>query len=510
MTTLLGRLDRTLGRLTMYRLVQVVLALLALYALILGTLDAFGAFEDPFFFFSLGAMLVSLAVALIATVGSTYLGALVLGVKPHPESSTITGLILWFLFFPGLTWSFLFPLALAGIFAGLSKFVLAWRGRHLMNPAAIGAVLVTWLGQGAPVWWVGSEVFFVPVLLGGLIVLLRTRRLGSIAWYVVPALVLTVIGYMLSDVAAWDAVTMALLSSQILFLGGFMLSEPLTQAPRAIQRAGISLLIALLSVSPLFISALPETLGRFTLTPELSLVIGNLVAFALGQRRGLPLRLLGRREVSPGVHEFTFDGPSLKFRPGQYLELHLPHRSDGRGTRRVFSLVDAPGRNIVVSTRVPGKPSSFKRALLDLKPGDTLRATAVAGDFLLPTEDVPVVLIAGGIGITPFLSQVRSGAYPKDTRLVYAAPSAADLTYLDELAVVPGVAVCPDRPNLLPPGWDWVQSGLLDADALHAAVPDLTTRRVFVSGPPVMVAAIRGHVHRAGARHVHTDAFTGY
>src|SRR5690606_15110423 len=114
--------------------------------------------------------------------GATWLAALVVRVRPHPESAVITALILWFLFWPSSLGSFLLTLGLAGAFAGLSKFLLAWRGRHLTNPAAIGAVVVTWLGEGAPTWWVGSPTLFVPVLLGGLLVLARTRRLATVAW----------------------------------------------------------------------------------------------------------------------------------------------------------------------------------------------------------------------------------------------------------------------------------------------------------------------------------------
>ena len=134
-TPLTGRLDRLLGRVTMYRLVTVVLAVIAGYAMLLGALGVL--------FYSPLDMAITLAVAVAATLGTSLLAGLVARVKVQPESSVITGLILFLLFWPSTDATDLVAVAAAGALAGLSKFVLAWRGRHLANPAAVGAVLVT-------------------------------------------------------------------------------------------------------------------------------------------------------------------------------------------------------------------------------------------------------------------------------------------------------------------------------------------------------------------------------
>ena len=145
--------------------------------------------------------------------------------------------------------------------------------------------------------------------------------------------------------------------------------------------------------------------------------------------------------MTPTTTEFSFrpERP-VRFSAGQYLELHLPHsrtlgRADGKGRRRVFSLTSAPGSGLVTIGAGTAEPvSSAKRSLLALQPGDELTATTVGGDFVLPRSKAPVLLIAAGIGITPFLAQLAAGAArDRDAVLLYLARSAAELAYAEQL-----------------------------------------------------------------------------
>ena len=108
------------------------------------------------------------------------------------------------------------------------------------------------------------------------------------------------------------------------------------------------------------------------------------------------------------------------------MELTLPHRKpDSRGWRRVFSIAAAPGDGAPVKfgIRLPEKSSSFKKALLALEPGAKVSGTSVGGDFLLPDDDSKLLLVAGGIGITPYISQLeqlRASGAKRDVAVVYA------------------------------------------------------------------------------------------
>ena len=131
----------------------------------------------------------------------------------------------------------------------------------------------------------------------------------------------------------------------------------------------------------------------------------------------------------------------------------------------MFSIAAAPGDGGTVKfgIRLPEKSSSFKKALLALEPGAKVTGTSVGGDFLLPDDDSKLLLVAGGIGITPYIAQLehlRATGATRDVAVVYAIASKDDLAYAAELAKA-GCAVTVvsrEKPASLPVGWNWVES----------------------------------------------------
>ncbi|MET0931136.1 MAG: FAD-dependent oxidoreductase [Aeromicrobium sp.] len=512
-------LDRQLGRVTMYRLVTIVLAVLGVVMVLF---TAAGTFTDPF---TVKGELVTLVVLVAASVASSRLAGVAFGVRPHTESAVITGLLLWCMFWPSTEVDDLAWLAGAALLANLSKYVVAWRGRHVLNPAAAGAVLVViaqdWAGRESSInatWWIAAEKLLPFVAVGALLVLWRTRRLDVGLVFVVLAYVLCVWGMTEGFGAPFeDSLTTVAYSFPIVFMAGFMVSEPLTLPPRRVQQLVVALVMAVCLSYGSFMSIFEQTapsIGVVSLgQPEVALLIGNLVAFAFARRRGLAFELEQTRQLSPETHELIFrSSRDVSFTPGQYVELTLPHAGmDSRGARRTFSISSPPddeGR-FSFALRVPEKSSSFKKALLALEPGDTVHGTGVGGDFVWPADPaVPLLLVAGGIGITPFLSQLRHES-ARDAVLVYGASSPDEVPFTEELAGVRVVLVCPDRPASLPEAWTYVEAPFLSAEIIAAAVPDLATRRAYVSGPPAMVNAVRADL-RKHCISMKTDYFSGY
>nr|MCW2727193.1 hypothetical protein [Aeromicrobium sp.] len=515
-------LDRQLGKVTMYRLVTVVLGcLVAIYTVFTAT----GVIEG----LSTGDNLICLAVLLVASYVANRLLGLAWRIRPHTESSVITALLLFFLFVPvpsidtgNLVW-----LALAAVLANASKYVLAWRGRHIFNPAAAGAFLVV-VGQELvgreerinAIWQTAAtERLFPFVVVGALLVLWRTRRLDVALVFVAVAGVLVVtrlLDLAGPDQSFLDVLELTAYSYPIVFLAGFMLSEPLTLPPRRRQQLAVAALTGVVFAYPMWIgwfTDTPPSLGVFTITPEVALLVGNLLAFAFARRRGLTLELEATRRVTPQTHELTFrSSRRIAFEPGQYVELTLPHPGvDGRGSRRTFSISSPPADDgrIALTLRVPENASSFKRALLALEPGERVRGTGIGGDFVWPSDpSTPLLLVAGGIGITPFLSQLRHGP-ARDVVLVYGVSSPDEIAFVDELAGARVVLVCPERPDRLPGGWTFVQEPFLSAAVIEQAVDDLGSRHAFVSGPPAMVNAVRAGLAKR-CRSLKTDYFSGY
>ncbi|GAB3161986.1 hypothetical protein GCM10027059_13570 [Myceligenerans halotolerans] len=532
--------DAALGRVSMYVLVLVVLGVVATTAVVLAAAGILSV--DPF------AMVASAAVALTATWAGTAAGARLTGARPHPGSWAITGLILFLLLWPDLTATGLGTVAVAGLAAGLSKFVLAWRGRHVLNPAAAGVVVaglagLVLPGLGTALWWVGSAALLPVVALGAVLVLWRTRRLGYAIVYAVPAWALTTAGYLMQGVPVADAAWWALSASPIVFLAGFMLSEPLTTPARRGQRAAVAALVAVGSTLPLFVPV--------SLTPELALLAGNAVAFLLGQRGAVVLRLRSA-ERRGTLLDLRFEAARpLRARAGQYLEVDVPSAArDAKGRRRALSIASDPVSGTVrLITRVGERPSAFKSALAGLAPGDEIRATGVGGDFFLPGDTAPdgttrdgtargraaggdtaprrgrdLALVASGVGVTPFLAHLAAPIDGRDAVLVHAVRDAAELPLPAEIpgassviAVVPsGSPGCgPDGPVLRdgsrpPAGWVWCDGTLETDDLLSGVILGLADREIMVSGSPGAVATVRHHARAAGVPRVRTDTFLGY
>ncbi len=134
---------------------------------------------------------------------------------------------------------------------------------------------------------------------------------------------------------------------------------------------------------------------------------------------------------------------------------------------------DLPTLRIAYKNGDQKHPSSYKRALAAAEPGATFAVTGTWGDFILPRSDHPVLMVAAGIGVTPFVSQLRqlqAVGQQRDVVLVYVASEASELAFRDELAAtgVRTVVFTRDEPLDLPAHWTWAQgsaTGRRDAGA---------------------------------------------
>lgn len=505
-TPISSRLDTALGRFTMYRLVLWVLAVLAGYSLLLNVLG--------WLTFGLPEMIAHLALCLGLTYASNRAIAALFHVRPHSESSLITGLLLYFLFWPtqfsaGLQYLDLAGVALACVLASASKYALAWRGRHIFNPAATGAFITGLTGLNIATWWAATPAMLWLVLPGALLVLYRVRKLLMGAVFTLVAVSIVAVELLRAGMSLGEALWQPIAQRPVLFFVGFMLTEPLTLPPRRWQQLALAAVVGLLF-------AIPYNLGFVANSPELALLVGNALAFIAGQRGRVLLRFRGSRPLTPTTTEFSFQpGRPLRFTPGQYIELNLPHgKADHKGRRRVFSLTSPPGSaELTIGVGTAGPLSTAKRALLDLESGEELTATAVGGDFVLPRNPAaPVLLIAAGIGITPYLAQLSgSSAGDRDVVLLYLARTASELAYAEELerAGVRTIARLSDGSS--PPAFmQDAGSARIDGAALKDLVPDIAGREVYVSGSPASVRSLRTAARRAGARRIHVDSFSGY
>jgi glycine betaine catabolism B len=510
-------LDRITGTITMYRLVLICLLGFVVETVLLAFT---GVISQPPL-----AILATGAVAVVFTNGSNWVFSKLFRVKQHTESSFITGLLLLFIFEPvnplsGEPASTLLlkfaGIALAGVIASASKYLLAWRGRHIFNPAAVGAFVVTLItpfGDFAA-WWLATAWLLPVTIVLGFAVLYRTRRYLMAIVFVIAVFFLTFWVYGGNGAPLAQTLLEPFTTFSTIFFASFMLSEPLTMPPHRWQQLVEALLVAV-------IFTLPFTIGGFsTTTPQFALLVGNAFAFAFGQRKGIRLDFLGKQRLTPTSWELSFRPQRpVRFQAGQYMELTIPHaKADVRGLRRMFSIASAPVESDVIrfGLNTAERSSSLKTALLALEPGEIVSGTSVAGDFLLPKEVTRRLLfVAGGIGITPFMSQmeqINGSGEKRDVVVLYSASSAEELAYSDRLKELgnPVLLLAPAAPKSLPDNWTYLGRGPLTAEVLAAAIPDVKSRAAYVSGPPAFVHAVRSLLRKAQAQSVRTDFFSGY
>jgi len=119
------------------------------------------------------------------------------------------------------------------------------------------------------------------------------------------------------------------------------------------------------------------------------------------------LSFLESYRESEDVYTFLFKKEKdLTWKAGQHGLFSITHKKFKNSTKP-FTIASAPSENVVKLTmKINKNPSEFKKAMLELKQGMTIGMSGPLGSFYL-TEDRPTVLIAGGIGITPFLSIVK-------------------------------------------------------------------------------------------------------
>lgn len=490
-------LDEQLGRITMYRLLVFALIAIVVNALLLMVVGYLA--YSPIAFVMSSVLLVGVAY------GSNRLLGWLFGVTPHGESAIITGLILALLFSPPTSVLAVIKLVLIAVIAMASKYIIVIRNRHIFNPAAIAIVIASVTKLAFATWWIATPALLPVTLVAAGLVLFKTRQLQTAGVFLAVAIAGIVLQTVISGNGSSETIMTALISWPLVFFAGIMLCEPLTLPPKRSQRFIVAGLVGVVLVSSFH-------WGPISMTPALALVVGNAVAWTWTTRRAIKLRFMGKRHLGSTIYDFAFDTNKLAFEPGQYLELTLPHHhADSRGMRRMFSIVGHSGdEQLSIGTRIPEKPSTFKRALMALRNGQVVYATRVAGDFVLPKDtSVPIVLIAGGIGITPYISHIMAAGKRKIT-LVYIVNSVDDLVYVRELARydVDVTVVSPDDARLPDGQWHHVKAARLSPDLLRDIIGE-SKPLVFVSGPPAMVNATK-HIAKGLGLRVKTDHFAGY
>lgn len=236
------------------------------------------------------------------------------------------------------------------------------------------------------------------------------------------------------------------------------------------------------------------------------------------------VRLLSRNPVAQGTLSFHLEKPAgFGFSPGQSLDLILAAPdapADSHDIRHTFSIVSAPHENeLVVATRM--RDSAYKLKLGALAAGSRVMIEGPFGVMTLhPDSARAAVFIAGGIGITPFMSMLRQAAHnaiPQDLLLLYSNRRPEDTAFLAELQALeqrnPRFRLAATMTDMAKSKQTWKgETQKLDSARVRQAVQGLAAPVFYISGPPGMVDAMRTILLEAGVTEedIRSEEFYGY
>ena len=503
-------LDTFLDKITMYRVVLYEVIALVVLAIILSIFHLIP--------YSPAAILFSTLFITTVCLISNVVCARIFKAPTNVESVYITAIILALIISPPQTPfdGIYFSLAVwASVWAMASKYIFAIKNKHFFNPAAFAVALTALALNQSASWWIGTPAMFPAVLIGGFLITKKIRRFDLVGSFLVVSFACIVGSGIIRGVSLLPFIVKSFTQTPIIFFASVMLTEPLTSPPTKFLRMMYGGIVGFLFAPWIHI-------GSFFSTPELALIAGNIFSYTVSPKQKLILRLKEKVEEANQTTNFIFtsDRP-MKFKPGQYLEWTLAHaHPDARGNRRYFTIASSPTeQELHLGVKFYPNGSSFKKSLAAMNPGDTLVASQLTGDFVLPKRtDQKLAFIAGGIGVTPFRSMIKNMLDQNDPRsatLFYVNKTANDIAYSDvfqqaERIGVQTVYVLTDLASI-PTNWNG-ETGSLNADMIKKHLPDYLEHTFYLSGPHGMVVAYDTLLKQMGvpASHIKKDFFPGF
>jgi ferredoxin-NADP reductase len=229
------------------------------------------------------------------------------------------------------------------------------------------------------------------------------------------------------------------------------------------------------------------------------------------------------KSLCSGTTAFYFEKPEdFEFEAGQFVNFTLlsPGDTDLEGNTRALSIASAPyERNLMVAMRL--RATAFKRTLHSLPIGSELLLQGPYGSMTLPRKTMrPAVLLAGGIGITPFRSLVWNAAEslsPRRIFLFYSVRVPEEAAFLEELQEMERYnghykLICTvTQPEKAKMPWRG-ETGRISIEMLTKWIPDLSIPIYYIAGPPAMVSGVRQMLIDAGVgeEDIRAEEFYGY
>ena len=226
-----------------------------------------------------------------------------------------------------------------------------------------------------------------------------------------------------------------------------------------------------------------------------------------------PVRVIATRNETDEIRTFRFSRPrGFVFRPGQFVMVRV--EAGGKPLVRCYSITSSPSekRFLEISVRRQGLVS--RQLHETLVTGDRVEIRGPGGTFTYPDGMRPIVLIAGGIGITPLLCMLRHAIESQPQRpvtLLLSVRTEADIPYRDELRMLASqhprfrlaiaLTAGTSDPRFL--------SGRIDGRVVEAVVSNFRASVHMLCGPLPMIDAMKASLESLDvpSSHIHFEKF---
>jgi ferredoxin-NADP reductase len=233
-----------------------------------------------------------------------------------------------------------------------------------------------------------------------------------------------------------------------------------------------------------------------------------------------------KEEQAFGIWAYYFDRTSLhlsswNFKPGQYLKMRLPHEDpDEKGMSRDFSIASSPLNKSEIVIITKDGPSSFKQSLKGLLPYQEVEFRGPFGSFVLPDNAKgEQVFLAGGIGVTAFMSMIH---YWMDEKLRFPLKLFVSCSLPEEFIAkecfesisqqnpqFTYIPVVTKFDNLT----DWSgETGRINKELLEKYIPNLANCTYYIVGPQAMTIQLSELLERLNIsdNQILLEDFLGY
>jgi predicted ferric reductase len=229
------------------------------------------------------------------------------------------------------------------------------------------------------------------------------------------------------------------------------------------------------------------------------------------QVRRRPFQVAAVVQETHDVWSLHFDGPRIAYKPGQFLSVRLIR--DGHVSEsHPFTLSSSPTwEQLSISVKAVG---DFTSTIRDTQTTDRAYIDAPYGAFSYLNHDAEdLVFIAGGIGITPFMSMLRymhDRKVERNVTLIWGNKSQEDIAFGDELAQIGDAMPSLRVVHVMSSQGDWPgEKGYVTTDLLRRHLDGVENAQVYLCGPPIMMRNVIVSLRELGVpkQRIHYERF---